>query len=264
MARLSGVLEAVNEGSRGVVLRGGPGIGKTALWGWALEAARDAGFSVLTTRCVEVEMPLALTAIVDLLESPFRDVAGELPEPQRRALAIALGLEQPPEHAADPLALARATLEALRTLSVRAPLVIAIDDVQWLDDASKRVLAFAVRRRAQAPVVFVATLGAEAGDADPLALAKAFGPRAFTEIELGGLTAGAIQHLVHTRLGVRLPRPLLARVHRGSDGNPMCARELARSLPDFADSAGAPLPAPEALRELVRVRVAALPQELIP
>jgi DNA-binding CsgD family transcriptional regulator len=264
MARLRRVVEAVNEGSRGVVLRGGPGIGKTALWGWGLRAAREAGVQVLATRCAEVEMPLALTAIVDLFEVPCREVGGELPEPQRRALAIAIGSEEPPEHPSEPLALARATLELVRTLSVRAPLVVAIDDVQWLDDASKRVLAFVARRLGEAPVAIVATLRDEAGNADPLALARAFGPNTFTEIELGGLTAGAIQHLVRTRLGVRLPRPLLSRVQRSSDGNPMFALELARSLPDLTDSAGAPLPVPDSLRELVRVRVASLPKELIP
>ncbi len=264
MARLRRILGAVDEGSRGIVLHGGPGIGKTALWRQGLEAAAEAGSRVLVTRCVEVEMPLALSALVDLLEAPFREVADELPVPQRRALAVALGLEEPPEHPAEPLILARATLEVLRALSGRAPLVVAIDDAQWLDAASQRVIAFAVRRLADAPVVLLATRRTEAGNTDPLALTEAFKPSALTEIELGGLTAGAIQHLVRIRLGVRLPRPLLARVHGTSGGNPMFALELARSLPDPPGGAGAPLPVPDSLQELVRVRVASLPKELIP
>ena len=264
MARLRQVLEAVDEAGGGIVLQGGPGIGKTALWSWGLGVAAEAGARVLAARCFEVEMPLALGTIVDLLEVPFREASDELPEPQRRALAVGLGLEEPPEHPADQLALAHAALEILRALSDRAPLVVAIDDVQWLDAASQRVLAFAVRRLADAPVVLLATFRTETGSADPLALATAFGPRNFIAIELGGLTAGAIQHLVRTRLGVRLPRPLLARVHRASGGNPMFALELARSLPDPAESAGAPLPIPDSLRELVRVRIASLPKDLIP
>ena len=264
MARLRRILGAVDEGSRGIVLRGGPGIGKTALWRQGLEAAAEAGSRVLVTRCVEVEMPLALSALVDLLGAPCREVADELPVPQRRALAVALGLEEPPEHPAEPLILARATLEVLRALSGRAPLVVAIDDVQWLDAASQRVSAFDVRRLADAAVVLLATPRTEAGNSDPLALTEAFKPSALTEIELGGLTAGAIQHLVRIRLGVRLPRPLLARVHGTSGGNPMFALELARSLPDPPGSAGAPLPVPDSLQELVRVRVASLPKELIP
>ena len=91
MARLRQVLEATDQESRGIVLRGGPGIGKTALWGWGLEAATEAGARVLATRCVAVEMPLALGAIIDLLEVPFREISDELPEPQRRVIAVASG-----------------------------------------------------------------------------------------------------------------------------------------------------------------------------
>ena len=60
-ARLGWLLEEPAEGARALVVRGGPGIGKTALWRWAIEAAAEAGARVLVTRCVEVEMPLALS-----------------------------------------------------------------------------------------------------------------------------------------------------------------------------------------------------------
>ena len=263
-ARLRWLVEDRAHGARAVVVRGGPGIGKTALLGWGMEAAADVGARVLVTRSVEVEMPLAFSAIVDLLEVPFSEVADEIPASQRRALAVALGLEEPPELPPEPLTISRATVEVLRTLAMRAPVMVAMDDVQWLDAGSRRVLAFAVRRLTGAPIAVLATLRAEPGHADPLALANAFGPSAFTEIELGGLSSGAIQHLVRTRLGVRLPRPLLARVHDTSGGNPMFALELARTLPESSESAGAPLPVPESLHELVRARVAALPKELIP
>jgi DNA-binding CsgD family transcriptional regulator len=263
-ARVRKVLEELEKGARAIVVRGGPGIGKTALWRWGLDAAAQAGARVLVTRCVEVEMPLALSAIVDLLELPFGEVASQLPVPQRRALAVALGLEEPPEQPAEPLTLSRAVLEVLRSLSTSAPVVVAIDDAQWLDAGSQRVLAFAVRRLTDAPVAVFATLRAEAGHANPLALEEALGPSGFTEIELGALTAGALHQLVRTRLGVRLPRPLLARVHRTSGGNPMFALELARALSDHADGAGAPLPVPDSLHELVRARVASLPTELMP
>ena len=152
----------------------------------------------------------------------------------------------------------------LRLLSARAPVVMAIDDVQWLDTASRRVLSFAVRRLADTPLAILATLRTPAEHSDPLALANALGPSGLTEIELAGLTARSIQQLVRTRLGVRLPRPLLTRVHRTSGGNPMFALELARMLPASSESAGAPLPLPDSLQELVRARVATLPNELLP
>ena len=263
MERLRSLLEGLDEGARAVVIRGGPGIGKTALWRRGIESAAEAGARVLVTRCVEGEIPLVLGAIVDLLATPFGEVADELPAPQRRALAVALGLEEPLEPT-EPLTLARAAVEALRILSTRASVLVAIDDVQWLDPGSQRVLAFVVRRLADAPVAVLATLRADSGLADPLALADALGPSGFGEIELGGLTAGAIQHLLRTRLDVRLPRPLLTRVHRTSGGNPLWALELTRILPARADTAGAPLPVPDSLQELVSARVASLPQELIP
>ena len=263
-ALLRRAFEATDAGSRGILLRGAPGIGKTALWRQALDAATEAGCRVLLARCAEVEMPLALSVLADLLEAPFSEVAGDLQESQRQALLVALGLEDPPEQPSDPLSLARGTLEVFRALSVRAPLVVAIDDVQWLDAASQRVVAFAARRLADAPVALLATLRTESGNADPLALAGAFEPDAYTEIELRGLTPDAIQQLVRGRLGLRLPRRLLAQIQRASGGNPMFALELARALHEPAASAGAPLPVPDSLRELVRARVAALPEDLIP
>ncbi|MBA2476407.1 MAG: AAA family ATPase, partial [Actinobacteria bacterium] len=263
-ARLRELLEGTEQGTRAVVVRGGPGIGKTALWRWGIETAVEAGARALVTRCAAVELPLALSGIVDLLEAPFGEVAGELAAPQRRAIAVALGLEEPSGPSAEPLTLARGAVEVLRALSARTPVIVGIDDVQWLDAASQRVLTFAFRRLVEAPVVMLATLRAEPGQAGPLALADALGPSGFTELELGGLSVGAIQHLVRSRLGVRLPRPLLGRVHRTSGGNPMFALELARTLPDRAVGTGAPLPVPDSLQELVRARVAALPKELIP
>ena len=258
------LLEEHQEGARAVVVRGGPGIGKTALWRWGIGVANGAGARVLVTRCVELEMPLAFSAIVDLLEAPFGEIADELPAPHRQALAVALGLEEPLERPAEPLTISRAAVEVLRLLSARAPVVMAIDDVQWLDTASRRVLSFAVRRLADTPLAILATLRTPAEHSDPLALANALGPSGLTEIELAGLTARSIQQLVRTRLGVRLPRPLLTRVHRTSGGNPMFALELARMLPTSSESAGAPLPLPDSLQELVRARVATLPNELLP
>ena len=197
-------------------------------------------------------MPLAFSAIVDLLEVPFREVADAIPASQRRALAVALGLEEPPELPPEPLTISRAAVEVFRTLAMRAPVMVAIDDVQWLDAGSRRVLAFAVRRVTDAPIAVLGEPCAPSpGTPIRSSLPNAFGPSAFTEIELGGLSSGAIQHLVRTRLGVRLPRPLLARVHDTSGGNPMFALELARTLPESSESAGAPLPVLESLHELV-------------
>lgn len=131
--------------SAAVVVRGEPGIGKTTLWGYALAAAEASGELVLTARCVEAEMPVTMCGLADLLE-PVVSVLDELPIPQGEALAGALGRETGARLPPDRIALPRAVTVALRALSERSPVLVAVDDVQWLDPASARLLAFALRR----------------------------------------------------------------------------------------------------------------------
>ena len=136
-------------------------------------------------------------------------------------------------------------------------MLLAIDDVQWLDPPSQRILAFAAGRLGDAPVGILATQRGDGGD--PLELRHAFDERS-NEIRVGPMSVGALHHLIRTRLGLRVPRPMLARVQEASGGNPMFALEFAQ----VAASAGAPLPVPSSLEELVRERVAGLPPELLP
>ena len=244
-------------GSGGALIRGEAGIGKTVLWRAGVELARQAGWRVLVTRCVEAEMPLALGGFGDLFDGLLPEIAEELAEPQRRALAVAAGLEAATAGAPDRVALPRAFLAALRALAARTPVLLAIDDVQWLDPTSQRILAFAAGRLGDAPVGILATQRGD--DDDPLRLRHAFEER-LTTIRVGPLSVGALHHLIRSRLGLRIPRPMLARVHEASGGNPMFALEFAQ----VAASAGAPLPVPSSLEELVRERVAGLPPELLP
>jgi DNA-binding NarL/FixJ family response regulator len=257
LARLEGFVRDLSAGATGVVIRGEAGIGKTALWRTAVELAETAGVKVLSTRCAEAEMPLALGGVGDLIETALAEVAEELAEPQRRALAVAVGLEAPPDEAPDTTTLPRAILACLRTLAGRSPVLVAVDDVQWLDAPSQRILAFAARRLGDAPAGILVTQRGDAGD--PLDLSHALEER-FAEIRVGPLSVGALHHLIRTRLGLRIPRPTMARVHQASGGNPMFALEFAQVTP----SAGGPLPMPSSLEELVRERVARLPPGILP
>jgi DNA-binding CsgD family transcriptional regulator len=252
LARLEGFVGDLSAGAAGVVIRGEAGIGKTVLWRAALDLAETAGVRVLVTRCAETEMPLALGGVGDLIETALAEVAEELAEPQRKALAVVVGLEAPRDEAPDPTALPRAFLACLRTLASRSPVLVAVDDVQWLDAPSQRMLGFAARRLGDAAIGILVTQRGDVGD--PLDLSHAFDGRV-AEIRVGPLSVGALNHLIRTRLDVRIPRPTLARVHRASGGNPMFALEFAQ----VAASAGGPLPLPSSLEELVRDRVAALP-----
>ena len=125
---------------------------------------------MLVARCAEAEMPIPLGAVSDLLDPVFAEVSDELAEPQRRALAAALGIETDTEGRPDRLTLLRALVAALRALAGDAPLLLAIDDVQWLDPASARVLSFAVRRIGEEPIGVLATLRGGAEEPDPLGL----------------------------------------------------------------------------------------------
>jgi DNA-binding CsgD family transcriptional regulator len=256
LAALRQFVGALAEGPSGAIIRGEAGIGKTVLWRAALEAGEQGGVDVLATRSAEAEMPLALGGVGDLIETALAEAADELAEPQRRALAVAVGREAPPDEAPEPTTLPRAFLACLRTLAARSPVLVAIDDIQWLDPASQRILAFAARRLGDAPVGILVTQRGDAGD--PLDLRHALEERV-AEIHVGPLSVGAINHLIRTRLGLRISRRAMARVHQASGGNPMFALEFAQ----VAASSDGPLPLPSSLEELVRDRVAGLPPSVL-
>ena len=258
--RLRHFVHDLADGPGGIILRGEAGIGKTALWGFAVDEARQARATVLSTRCVEAELPLAFVGLADLLYDTYPLVADELAPHQRSALAIALGLDAPAHSAVDPVLLARAFLTVLEALSREAPVLVAVDDVQWLDAPSRTVVSFAARRLGSVAVGVLTTLRGDAPE--PLGLAEAFGTEHFGELHLDGLSAGALAHLIRRRLDARMPRPVLSRVHAASGGNPLFAVEFARRLvsSDYAELG--PLPLPKSLTELVSARVATYDADL--
>src|SRR5438132_4064426 len=129
-------LDRLEAGPAVLLFAGEPGIGKTTLWTAAVEQARDRGFLVLSARGVEAEGELGYAALADLLEPIAEDMLPELPEPQRRALAIALLVEDPGQRRIDLRAVGAATTTILRRLSQEAAVVLAVDDLQWLDRPS--------------------------------------------------------------------------------------------------------------------------------
>lgn len=259
-AALERFADGLGRQSAAVVVRGEPGIGKTTLWGYALAAAEASGVLVLTARCVEAEMPVTMCGLADLLE-PVVSVLDELPIPQGEALAGALGLETGARLPPDRIALPRAVTAALRALSERSPVLVAVDDVQWLDPASARLLAFALRRLVDRPLGALVTLRGGSFETDPLALELCFGRDRFDEIRLGPLSPGALGHLLRSSsLDAHVPRPALKRIHEVSGGNPMYALELLRGVPEGGDARPlAHVPLPASLDELMRARISRLP-----
>ncbi len=234
----------VPDGCAGLLITGEPGIGKTTLWGAAIERSHDLGATVLTARAVESELPLGFAALGDLLGEVADDVLPELSTPLAGALGAAL-LRTPPREGLNPHAVGRGLTEALQQLSLAGPLVLALDDLQWLDAPSARALAFAVRRLGQGTGV-VATLRVAARD--PVELRLGLGGR-LSEIEVQALPVGAV-HDVLCHGGWTLSRRQSRQIHATSRGNPFYALELARS--------GAAPGLPPSLRAVVDDRLRSL------
>src|SRR5262249_15316885 len=129
------------------------------LWHVAVELARERGYSVLACQPTAAETAFAFAAFGDILRKDAADVLPALPEPQRRALEVALALT-PSKGATEPT-VGLAFLSALQLLTARQPVLVAVDDFQWLDTASASVLQFAARRLAEEDVKFVIAARAE-------------------------------------------------------------------------------------------------------
>ena len=172
-------------------------------------------------------------------------------------------LAEPGEKAPDPHAIGLALLDVLRALAERGPVVVALDDVQWLDSSSAGVLQIALRRLRSEPIGVLATLRRAHDPAASLEVERAFPEERLTRVSLGPLSLGELHRLLEKRLGLELTRPEVIRVQEASAGNPFFALELGRELvrTNTRPVAGRTLPVPESLHELLDGRLARLPTE---
>ena len=262
LARLDEFLGRMGEGPCALFVEGEAGIGKSRLWKEGVQRACSRGVRVLTTHPGGGDVQLAFAGLADLLDDVVSPMLPQLSAPQRRALEIALLLEEPDGTPPDDRAVAAAFRSCLRHLAAAGPVLVAVDDLQWLDAASARVLAFACRRLESEQVGVLATVRLAPDEAEPAELRDAFGGDRVEQLAVGPLTVAAIYELVCAHLDFSLSRPALLRVHEASEGNPFFALELARALQrEGAEPvAGEPLPVPSNLRELVRRRLALLPR----
>src|SRR5262245_5310520 len=244
-------------GGQALLLEGDAGIGKTALWQEGNRLAREYGVRVLTSRSAHSETQIAFATVGDLFGPVVADTLPQLTPVQRRALETALLIREPDGPPPEVRLLGLALLSVLRALTRDGPLLLSLDDVQWVDPSSAEVLRFVLRRLEDEPVGVYATVrGRPVGV--PLELDKAFA--AFQRIAVEPLSAGAIHRLLWGRLALNLPRPDLVRVHDIAGGNPFFALELGRAVAKGAvrvDSADVALP--ESLSALVTERLQALP-----
>src|SRR5262249_25876703 len=146
MAAVAAFLDAVGSGSAGLVLEGAAGIGKTTVWAAGAALAAGRGYTVLSCRPAESEARLSFAALGDLLGGVLEGALAGLPAPQRRALEVALLLADPGGSPPEQRAVCVAFLGVLRRLAAAGPVVLAVDDLQWLDGPSAAAVQFAVRR----------------------------------------------------------------------------------------------------------------------
>jgi DNA-binding CsgD family transcriptional regulator len=260
LEQLTAMLEVVVAGPRAVVVEGPAGIGKTTVWQAALQAARARSFTVLAARAAQTEATLPFAGLIDLLEGVPEAGLSELPAPQRRALEVALLRREPGDTEVDQLAVSLAALQVLRALAADAPVVVGIDDLQWLDGATARVLGFALRRLHHEPVGLVVSVRAAHANRLPLDVEQALPEPRRLVLRLGSLPVGILDQLLRDRLGLVLPRPSLQRLRQVCGGNPFYALELARVLPAGATLApGEALQVPTTLAGLLRGRLQQVP-----
>jgi DNA-binding CsgD family transcriptional regulator len=224
-AAVDRLLQQVRTGASGaIVVRGEPGIGKSALLDYAAQKA--AGFLIVSVTGIESEMEVAFAALQQVC-APLTKHLGQLPPPQAEALRVALGLSSsaPPDR----------FLAGLGVLSLAAeaadaqPVLCLIDDAQWIDQTSLQALAFASRRLygESVAMIFATRTGVQVPDLAGL-----------PELVLGGLADSDARAVLATTLPGRLDERVRGRIVAEAAGNPLALLEFSREVTAAGDLAG--------------------------
>ncbi len=243
-------LGAIRDGFAALVLEGEPGIGKTTIWQEAVRRAEGEGFRTLVCRPAEAEAKLSFAALTDLLDPVPGSALESLPEPQRHALEAALLRAPASGSSPEPRAAAAGLRSILMELAEESPVLLAIDDAQWLDRASEDAIVFALRRLERERVGLLITRRPDTSVRFELPDTGRLG--------VDRLSLAAVQEILKSRLGRSLPRPLLVRLYETCGGNPFFALEIARELIRSDVGPTDPLPVPPDLRRLVQRRLGRL------
>jgi AAA ATPase-like protein len=246
---ITSLLDDVAARGQALVVRGEPGIGKSRLLSICERTAGERGMAVLSTTGVQSEANLPFAGLHQLLR-PVRDRASGLRDVQRAALDAAFGLtdEAAPEH----FRIAMAVLDLVSEAASDAPVLLVVDDAQWLDRPTSDVLAFVARRIESDPIVLLAAIR----DGYPSAL----GDAGLRELHLAGLDNAAAGALLDVS-APGLPPGSRSRVLQEAAGNPLALLELPAMSGEREDEQELPggLPLSDRLERAFAARVSDLP-----
>jgi DNA-binding CsgD family transcriptional regulator len=265
LAALSEFLASKDKLAAGLVFVGEAGIGKTTLWRSGVAAAGGAGYRIMASQASASESELGFAVLAVLLQESATDLMPKLPPSQRRALEVAVLLAEPGPEPSHPRAITEAFLSLLRLAALDGPLLVAIDDEQWIDTASGAALEFAVRRLREEPIGFLLTRRSDRDDEPPVGIERAFLPESLTRIKVGPLSLSALHEFLRGRLAVTFAPPTLRRLADASGGNPFFALELARAVISHQGhlEMDEPLPLPKTLTAILANRLETVPRETL-
>ncbi len=238
-ARLEELLDDARNGhSRALVLRGDPGIGKTALLEYAIERAE--GFRVLRAVGIESESKLAFSGLHQLLR-PVLGALDQVPEAGAEALRRSLALAEPGE--VNPFLVYAGALQLLAAAAEREPILAVVDDAHWLDPASAEAITFAARRlEAESVAVLFAVREGETTRLDA---------RGIPELWIKGLSAEAAGELLAEVNGGSIAAAVAGRLVAATEGNPLALVEIPPMLSEGQRAGTDPLDDPLAVGESV-------------
>jgi DNA-binding CsgD family transcriptional regulator len=225
-----------------------------------VDGASERRWQTLLAQPTTSETALSLAGLTDLMSTVGSDVLDELPRPQRRALDIALLRADPDGPPPDHRSLAAAFRSVLLAVARRSPLVVAVDDAQWLDAPSARIIGSAFRRFTTESVGIVVTARLPDQPSIPFGLDRALPENRLVTVPIGPLGDAALLAMIEDRVGTTFPKRVVARIAASSAGNPFFALEIARAVVrrGTTPSSGEDLPIPPNVSDLVAQRIAGL------
>jgi DNA-binding CsgD family transcriptional regulator len=255
---VDGFLADAAEEPTGLLIEGEPGIGKTTLFDELLRLARERSYPILLCRSARSEMDLSYVGLMEVLREIDDEVVRALPSPQARVLNLILRREEP-EGPFDRLSLSVAVLAAIRAFASTSPVVVAVDDVQWLDHPTAQTLAYVVRRLAGTAARIALVRRSDGASSWPLELEQAIPEQRLAAIRLGPVDPSELSRILRRTLGWAPAWPRVLRIAELSGGNPFYALELTRAFGGVRSDEDLEGVLPGSGIDLARSRVAKLP-----